>query len=117
MVKTFKLPEKGDVSSEYFRMRNEHLMDITKNILRNETIYFKNGFSILSVVVGDSKKEEFKAIINNTYQREIILLDENFYVTAEKLAKKYEGVTKWLRSTYGFLDRLNIPKEEWTIKF
>jgi len=44
------------------------------------------------------------------------LFDKSFYSTAEKLALSYEEITKKIRSNFGLLERLFIPKENWIIK-
>ena len=112
MVKTVEAP----LSSIYLSKRNDELRKIIEKILCGETINYEKEFSISFIVVGDLKRKWPKALIDNTYFRCITLFDKSFYSTAEKLALSYEEITKKIRSNFGLLERLFIPKENWIIK-
>ncbi len=113
MVKTVE----ASSSSKYLSKRNEALRKYTSEILSGEKIHYQNGFSILYLVVGDLKKGEIKATIDNYNDGRIIkVYNKDFLPTTRRLAEKYEEITKNIRSNFSLLERLSIPKEEWTIE-
>lgn len=113
-----KIIEKSKKAAEiYIHKRNDEIKKVTERIVERDEIHYGIGFSAPCITILNPETKELKAHIDNTYaRRSIILFDKEFFSTASKLAFAYEEVARNLRSSFSFLERLFIPKEEWIIE-